>query len=82
MLDSLRLPVIFNYAFLSSSPSLSTRMGIELEDFSVLVHVRIHIGTTYASGNQGKIIVNDAWGYSVTAYPAQVGVKYFIVVIY
>lgn len=51
-------------------------MGIELDDFSVLVHVRVHIGTTCVCGNQAKIIVSDAWGYSVTAYPAQVSWKY------
>ncbi|XP_067640646.1 5'-3' exoribonuclease 1 isoform X2 [Eurosta solidaginis] len=50
---------------------LTTRMGIEFDDFSVLVHVRIHTGSTYTCGNQGKVIVNDAWSYSVTAYPAQ-----------
>lgn len=64
-------PKLFQIHMKTAQEHLSTRMGIELEDFSVLVHVRIHIGTTYASGNQGKIIVNDAWGYSVTAYPAQ-----------
>lgn len=56
--------------------SLNTRMGIDFDDYTVLVHVRTHIGTSYSCGNQGKIIVNDAWGQSVTAYPAQVCLEY------
>ncbi|XP_018800269.1 PREDICTED: 5'-3' exoribonuclease 1 [Bactrocera latifrons] len=64
-------PRLFQIHMKTAQEHLSTRMGIELDDFSVLVHVRVHIGTTCVCGNQGKIIVNDAWGYSVTAYPAQ-----------
>ncbi|XP_036218346.2 5'-3' exoribonuclease 1 [Bactrocera oleae] len=64
-------PKLFQIHMKTAQEHLSTRMGIELDDFSVLVHVRVHIGTTCVCGNQAKIIVSDAWGYSVTAYPAQ-----------
>ncbi|XP_054086782.1 5'-3' exoribonuclease 1 isoform X3 [Zeugodacus cucurbitae] len=64
-------PRLFQIHMKTAQEHLSTRMGIEFEDFAVLVHVRVHVGTTCTCGNQGKIIINDAWGHSVTAYPAQ-----------
>ncbi|XP_036318531.1 5'-3' exoribonuclease 1 isoform X1 [Rhagoletis pomonella] len=62
---------LFQIHMKTAQEHLTTRMGIEFDDFTVLVHVRTYIGSTYTCGSQGKIIVNDAWSQSVTAYPAQ-----------
>ncbi|XP_054727908.1 5'-3' exoribonuclease 1 isoform X2 [Anastrepha obliqua] len=64
-------PKLFQIHMKTAQEHLATRMGIEFDDFTVLVHVRTHVGSTYTCGNQGKIIINDAWGQAVTAYPAQ-----------
>lgn len=45
-------------------------MGIEFPDYSVLVHVRTYIGSSYICGSQGKVTVNEVWSQSTTAYPA------------
>uniref|UniRef100_A0A1I8N9Q4 5'-3' exoribonuclease 1 n=1 Tax=Musca domestica TaxID=7370 RepID=A0A1I8N9Q4_MUSDO len=49
---------------------LTTRMGIEYPDLSVLVHVCTYIGSSYICGSQGKVTLNEMWSPTTTAYPA------------
>lgn len=46
-------------------------MGIEFPDYSVLVHVRTFMGTSYTCGTQGKLCMSEVWSTTTIAYPAQ-----------
>ncbi|XP_023298074.2 5'-3' exoribonuclease 1 [Lucilia cuprina] len=64
-------PKIFNFHVKTAQEHISTRMGIEFPDYSVMVHVRTYIGSSYVCGSQGKVTINEVWSQSTTVYPAQ-----------
>ncbi|XP_073829964.1 5'-3' exoribonuclease pacman [Musca autumnalis] len=63
-------PKIFDLHTKAVREHLTTRMGIEFPDLSVLVHVRTYIGSSYICGSQGKVTLNEMWSQTTTAYPA------------
>lgn len=48
---------------------LSSRMGIEIDQPKVLVHVKTLIGTSIVCNSQGKVINNDIWSSTEIQYP-------------
>lgn len=64
-------PKVFDLHVRAAQEHLSTRMGVEYADFSVMVHVRTYIGSSYVCGSQGKVAMNEVWSQTTTAYPAQ-----------
>ncbi|KAM7349373.1 5'-3' exoribonuclease pacman isoform 1-T2 [Cochliomyia hominivorax] len=61
---------LFDLYVKTAHEHLSTRMGIEFPDYTVLVHVRTYMGSSYVCGSQGKVSINEVWSQSTTAYPA------------
>ncbi|KAL5276060.1 XRN1.2 family protein [Megaselia abdita] len=54
---------------------LSGRMGVELEDYSVIVHVQTLMGVKYICGPEGRMTLNEIWSKIETVYPAQAVIK-------
>lgn len=50
-------------------------MGIELEDYSVIVHVQTLTGVKYICGPEGRMTLNEIWSKTETVYPAQALIK-------
>lgn len=50
-------------------------MGIELEDYSVIVHVQTLIGVKYICGPEGRMTLSEMWSKTETVYPAQAVIK-------
>ncbi|XP_022219524.2 5'-3' exoribonuclease 1 isoform X2 [Drosophila obscura] len=49
----------------------STRMGIQFDNYDVLVYVRTYAGSSVDFGAKGTVHMKDAWSSSITEYPAQ-----------
>ncbi|SPP89993.1 blast:5'-3' exoribonuclease 1 [Drosophila guanche] len=49
----------------------STRMGIQFDNYDVLVYVRTYAGSSVHFGAKGTVQMKDAWSSSITEYPAQ-----------
>lgn len=50
-------------------------MGIEIDDYSVLVHVQTLTGVKYICGPEGRMTLSEIWSKTETVYPAQGLVK-------
>ncbi|XP_030381323.1 5'-3' exoribonuclease 1 isoform X2 [Scaptodrosophila lebanonensis] len=48
-----------------------TRMGIQFDNYDVLVYFRTYAGSSIEFGHKGNVNMVDSWSHAVTAYPAQ-----------
>ncbi|XP_037931182.1 5'-3' exoribonuclease 1-like [Teleopsis dalmanni] len=64
-------PKQFQLNVKSTQEHLLMRMGIELEDYDVMMQVHAYVGKAYICGAMGKIVQNDVWSPLTTNYPVQ-----------
>ncbi|KAL9874160.1 5'-3' exoribonuclease 1-like isoform 2-T3 [Glossina fuscipes fuscipes] len=62
---------VFDGNIRAANEHLTTRMGIEINDLNVMIHVRTFAGSSVVCGSQGKVSTNEIWNEKITIYPAQ-----------